>query len=143
MQASTVPSPRWGGGSNDLASPLRGVTLASEPLYARLIYGRSSRSFRRNAVSDLTPCRASLNQTGEPVETTPHMPMKRTSIRVPENLYTVIEAEAERDGISVSQWMRESALLRVAYRMGERGVGNEVRYLVEEMVAAERERQEP
>lgn len=71
------------------------------------------------------------------------MAMKRTSFRVPENLYAAIEAEAQSDGISVSQWMRESALLRVAYRMGERGVANQLRYLVEEMVAAERERQEP
>ena len=49
------------------------------------------------------------------------MPMRATTIRFSEALWTLVEREATRDGVSAAQFIRDAAILRTAYAMGQRG----------------------
>ncbi len=49
------------------------------------------------------------------------MPLKAATIRVSPELWTLLEQEAQRQQISVSQFVRDAALLRVGYLAGARG----------------------
>ena len=49
------------------------------------------------------------------------MPLKAATIRVSPELWTLLEQEAARQEISVSQFVRDAALLRVGYLAGARG----------------------
>ena len=52
------------------------------------------------------------------------MPLKAATIRVSPELWTLLEEEAGRQEISVSQFVRDAALLRVGYLAGARGDEN-------------------
>ncbi len=47
--------------------------------------------------------------------------MKLTTLRIGEDLWSLLETEAERVGVSVSQYIREAALARAAAAAGARG----------------------
>ena len=49
------------------------------------------------------------------------MPMRATTVRFSEALWTLLEREAVRDGISAAQYIRDATILRTAYAMGQRG----------------------
>jgi hypothetical protein len=49
------------------------------------------------------------------------MPMRATTVRFSEALWTLVEQEAARDGVSAAQYVRDAAVLRTAYAMGRRG----------------------
>jgi GAF domain-containing protein len=49
------------------------------------------------------------------------MPMRATTIRFSESLWTLVEREATRDGVSAAQYIRDATILRTAYAMGQRG----------------------
>src|SRR5215212_1334044 len=49
------------------------------------------------------------------------MPLKAATIRVSPDLWSLLEAEAARQEISVSQFVRDAALLRVGHLAGARG----------------------
>lgn len=49
------------------------------------------------------------------------MPTKQFSIRISETAYHFIALEAEREGVSVAQFVRESAYARVWWQIGLRG----------------------
>jgi GAF domain-containing protein len=49
------------------------------------------------------------------------VPLKAATIRVSPELWTLLEQEAQRQQISVSQFVRDAALLRVGYLAGARG----------------------
>ena len=49
------------------------------------------------------------------------MPMKVTTVRFSETLYTAIEERARAEGVSASQFIRESAILRLGQLMAEQG----------------------
>lgn len=65
--------------------------------------------------------------------------LRQTSLRLTEALYRAIEAEAKREGVSAAQYLRDSALMRIAYSQGERGEQAEMRKTIRELVEAERE----
>jgi predicted DNA-binding protein len=46
--------------------------------------------------------------------------MRATTIRFSAELWSVLEREARREGVSVAQYVRDAALFRVAYGLGER-----------------------
>ena len=46
--------------------------------------------------------------------------MRATTIRFTPELWTLLQREAEREGVSVAQYVRDSALFRVAYSAGVR-----------------------
>jgi len=46
--------------------------------------------------------------------------MKTTTLRMGEDLWALLEGEAERAGVSVSQYVREAALARAAFAAGAR-----------------------
>lgn len=46
--------------------------------------------------------------------------MRATTIRFTPELWTQLQREAEREGVSVAQYVRDAALFRVAYNAGER-----------------------
>src|SRR5690242_5193437 len=48
------------------------------------------------------------------------MPMRATTVRFGEALWNLIEREANRDGVSAAQYVRDATILRTAYAMGER-----------------------
>jgi hypothetical protein len=50
------------------------------------------------------------------------MPMKVTTVRFSETLYAAIEERARAEGVSASQFIRESAILRLGQLMAEQGV---------------------
>jgi GAF domain-containing protein len=52
------------------------------------------------------------------------VPLKAATIRVSPELWTLLEEEAARQEISVSQFVRDAALLRVGYLAGARGDEN-------------------
>jgi len=47
--------------------------------------------------------------------------MRATTIRFTPELWGMLQLEAEREGVSVAQYVRDAALFRVAYGAGERG----------------------
>ena len=47
--------------------------------------------------------------------------MRATTVRFSEALWTLVEQEAGRDGVSAAQYIRDAAVLRTAYAMGRRG----------------------
>jgi hypothetical protein len=49
--------------------------------------------------------------------------MRATTIRFSAELWSVLEREARREGVSVAQYVRDAALFRVAYGLGERSCG--------------------
>lgn len=49
------------------------------------------------------------------------MPVKQFSFRISEQAYTFIENEAKLEGVSVAQYVRESALARAWFAIGIRG----------------------
>ncbi|HEX8855950.1 MAG TPA: hypothetical protein VF752_10145 [Thermoleophilaceae bacterium] len=59
--------------------------------------------------------------------------MRATTIRFSPAAWELIEREAQREGVSVAQYVREATLFHVAYRLGERGEGlADVRSLLHE-----------
>src|SRR4051794_29480744 len=51
----------------------------------------------------------------------PAMPMRATTVRFAESLWTLVEQEAEREGVSAAQFIRDASVMRAAYAMGRRG----------------------
>jgi GAF domain-containing protein len=49
------------------------------------------------------------------------MPMRATTVRFAESLWTLVEREAEREGVSAAQFIRDASVMRAAYAMGRRG----------------------
>jgi hypothetical protein len=49
------------------------------------------------------------------------MPMRATTVRFSEALWGLLEREAERDGVSAAQFIRDATIMRTAYAMGQRG----------------------
>ena len=49
------------------------------------------------------------------------MPMRATTVRFSEALWTLVEQEAIREGVSAAQYIRDATILRTAYAMGQRG----------------------
>ncbi|NLT06347.1 MAG: hypothetical protein GXY03_08550 [Solirubrobacterales bacterium] len=58
--------------------------------------------------------------------------MKATTIRFTPELWALLQREADREGVSVAQYVRDAALFRVAYSAGARREGE----LPEQVVAA-------
>ena len=48
------------------------------------------------------------------------MPMRATTVRFSDALWTLVEREAQADGVSAAQYVRDAAILRTAYAMGQR-----------------------
>ena len=48
------------------------------------------------------------------------VPMRATTIRFSPAVWDLLEQEARREGQSVAQYVRDAALFRLAYGMGER-----------------------
>jgi hypothetical protein len=49
------------------------------------------------------------------------MPMKVTTVRFSETLYSAIEEQARREGVSTAQFIREAAILRLGQLMAQEG----------------------
>ncbi len=49
------------------------------------------------------------------------MPMRATTVRFSEALWTLVEREADQEGVSAAQYVRDATILRTAYAMGQRG----------------------
>lgn len=49
------------------------------------------------------------------------MPLRATTVRFGEGLWNLLEEEASREGVSVAQFVRDSAMLRIGYLAGRRG----------------------
>ena len=49
------------------------------------------------------------------------MPMRATTVRFSEDLWRLLEREAEREGVSAAQFIRDASGMRAAYAMGRRG----------------------
>jgi GAF domain-containing protein len=49
------------------------------------------------------------------------MPMRATTVRFSEDLWKLLEREAEREGVSAAQFIRDATIMRAAYAMGRRG----------------------
>ncbi len=49
------------------------------------------------------------------------MPMRATTVRFSDALWTLVEREAGRDGVSAAQYIRDATIVRTAYTMGQRG----------------------
>jgi GAF domain-containing protein len=49
------------------------------------------------------------------------MAMRATTVRFSEALWTLVEREAQADGVSAAQYVRDATILRTAYAMGQRG----------------------
>ena len=47
--------------------------------------------------------------------------MRATTVRFGDELWRLLEREAQRDGVSAAQFIRDATILRVAYAMGQRG----------------------
>jgi hypothetical protein len=52
--------------------------------------------------------------------------MKIVSIRMSEDIWEAIQDEGFRLGVSASEFIREAALIRMAYRWGARGGDDEI-----------------
>jgi hypothetical protein len=46
--------------------------------------------------------------------------MRKTTVRFTDELWTLLEREAEEEGVSVAQLVRDAALFRIAYKTGAR-----------------------
>ena len=49
------------------------------------------------------------------------MPNRSTTVRFGEDLWTLLEREAAREGLSAAQYVRDAAVLRLAFAMAEHG----------------------
>jgi GAF domain-containing protein len=49
------------------------------------------------------------------------MPMRATTVRFDDALWNLVEREANREGVSAAQYVRDATILRTAYAMGRRG----------------------
>jgi GAF domain-containing protein len=49
------------------------------------------------------------------------MPMRATTVRFGDALWNLVEREANREGVSAAQYIRDATILRTAYAMGQRG----------------------
>ena len=49
------------------------------------------------------------------------MPMRATTVRFSDSLWKLLERESGREGVSAAQFIRDAAILRIAYAMGQRG----------------------
>jgi hypothetical protein len=49
------------------------------------------------------------------------MPMRATTVRFTEDLWSLLEREASAEGVSAAQFVRDATIMRVAYTMGRRG----------------------
>ncbi len=49
------------------------------------------------------------------------MPQRSTTVRFGEDLWTLLEREAAREGLSAAQYVRDAAVLRLAFAMAEQG----------------------
>lgn len=47
--------------------------------------------------------------------------MRATTVRFGEGMWTMLEAEAQREGVSTAQFVRDAALIRLAWLAGRRG----------------------
>src|SRR4051812_43481438 len=66
------------------------------------------------------------------------MPMRATTVRFSDALWTLVEREANREGVSAAQYVRDATILRTAYAMGQRGDAD-----FEDAIARVAGRQEP
>jgi mobilization protein NikA len=51
--------------------------------------------------------------------------MRATTIRFTPELWELLEREARREGVSVAQYVRDAALCRAAYGLGERSASGD------------------
>ncbi len=49
------------------------------------------------------------------------MPMRATTVRFADSLWTLVEHEAHREGVSAAHFIRDATIMRAAYAMGQRG----------------------
>jgi hypothetical protein len=49
------------------------------------------------------------------------VPQRSTTVRFGEDLWTLLEREAAREGLSAAQYVRDAAVLRLAFAMAEQG----------------------
>ena len=49
------------------------------------------------------------------------MPMRATTVRFSEDLWSLLEAEAERQGVSAAQFVRDATIMRIGVLAGKRG----------------------
>ena len=49
------------------------------------------------------------------------MPMRATTVRFSDDLWSLLEQEAAASGVSAAQFVRDATVLRIAYLMGRRG----------------------
>ena len=49
------------------------------------------------------------------------MPMRATTVRFADSLWALVEQEAQREGVSAAQFIRDATIMRAAYAMGQRG----------------------
>jgi hypothetical protein len=66
------------------------------------------------------------------------MAMRATTVRFSDSLWALVEREADRDGVSAAQYIRDATILRTAYTMGQRGDAE-----FEEAVSRASARQQP
>jgi GAF domain-containing protein len=66
------------------------------------------------------------------------MPMRATTVRFGDALWRLLEREAELEGVSAAQFIRDATVLRVAYAMGQRG-DEELELALERTLPRERE----
>ena len=71
------------------------------------------------------------------------MPMRATTVRFSESLWTLLEREADREGVSAAQYVRDATILRTAYSMGRRGDAEFEEAIARAAGRAEPEEKEP
>jgi GAF domain-containing protein len=64
--------------------------------------------------------------------------MRATTVRFSEALWMLVEREADREGVSAAQYVRDATIMRTAYAMGQRGDAE-----FEQAIARAAGRQEP
>src|SRR3954447_18583485 len=75
------------------------------------------KALRAGSSSELDPSDCGSDVAG----TMPAMPMRATTVRFAESLWTLVEREAELEGVSAAQFIRDASVMRAAYAMGRRG----------------------